>query len=43
MSFVPIATKCNWPLEATHVSIDDDRYDVAECGAAGQPKAQIGI
>ena len=26
MSFVPIATKCNEPLEAAHVSIDDDRY-----------------
>ncbi len=27
--FVPIATKCNGPLEAARVSIDDDRYDVA--------------
>ncbi len=38
MSFAPIATKCNGPLEAARVSIDDDRYhayDVAECGAAG--------
>ncbi len=26
MSFVPIATTCNGPLEAAHVSIDDDRY-----------------
>ena len=26
MSIVPIATKCNGPLEAAHVSIDDDRY-----------------
>ena len=38
MSFVPIATKCNGPLEAAHVSIDDDRYVVAECGAAGRPE-----
>ncbi len=30
MSFVPIATKCNGPLEAAHVSIDDDTYDVAK-------------
>ncbi len=26
MSFVPIAITCNGPLEAAHVSIDDDRY-----------------
>ena len=26
MSFVPIATNCNGPLEAAHVSIDDVRY-----------------
>ena len=30
MSFVPIANKWLEPLEAAHVSIDDDRYDVAE-------------
>ncbi len=28
MIFVLIATKCNGPLEAAHVSIDDDRYHV---------------
>ncbi len=39
---MPIANKCNGTLEAAHVSIDDDRYDVAECGAAGRPRAQIG-
>ncbi len=33
MSFVPIVTKCYEPLVAAHVSINDDRYDVAECGA----------
>ncbi len=33
MSFVPIANKCNEPLEAAHVSIEDDRYGVAEYGA----------
>ncbi len=37
MSFVPIAPKCNEPLEAAHVSVDDVRYDMAECGAAGPP------
>ncbi len=35
MSFMPIAKKCNGTLKAAHVSIDDDRYDVAECGVAG--------
>ncbi len=30
MSFVRIATKYNGPLEAAHVSIDEDRCDVAE-------------
>ncbi len=47
MSFVPIAIKCNGPLEAAHVSTDDDRYDVAIlCNAAasvGRPKAQIDL
>ncbi len=45
MSFVPIVTKCNGPLEAAHVSIDEDSIDTKwlnECGAAGWPKAQIG-
>ncbi len=45
MSFVPISIECNGPLKAAHVSIDDDRYDrydVAECDAAGRPKAQTG-
>ncbi len=30
MSCVLIATKCNGPLEAAHVSIDDDRYHTME-------------
>ncbi len=28
MNLVPIATKCNGPLEAVRGSIDDDRYDM---------------
>ncbi len=38
MNSVPIVTRCNGPLEVVRESIDDDRYAVAECGAAGQPK-----
>ncbi len=42
MSFVPTSIEYNGPYEAAHVDIDDDRYDLAECGAAGWPKAHIG-
>ena len=42
MSFVSIVAKYNRSSEAAHVSINDDRYDVAECGAAGRHKVQIG-
>ncbi len=42
MSFVPIATKCNGPLEAAHVSIDDDRYDVADLNVALPPAGPRG-
>ncbi len=41
MSFMPIAYKCIGTLEAAHVSIDDDRYDVDECGAAGQIRLDL--
>ncbi len=40
MSFVPIAIMYFEPLEAAHVSIDDDRSDVVGCGAAGQSKVE---
>ncbi len=40
-SFPSIATKYNGPLEAAHAHIDDDRNDMVECGAAGQPKSDI--
>ena len=38
MSFYDIATKYNKPLEAAQAHIHDDRYDMVECGAAGQSK-----
>ena len=36
MSLYSIAAKYNGPLEAAHAHIDDDRFDMANCGAAGQ-------
>ena len=41
MSFYSIATKYNGPLEAAHAHIHDDRYDMVECGAAGQSKLDL--
>ncbi len=41
MSFYSIAAKYNGPLEAAHALIDDDRYDMGLCGAAGQPKLDL--
>ena len=32
-----IATEYNGPLEAAHAQIDDDRYDMIECGASDKP------
>ena len=29
------------PLEAAHAHIDDDRYDMVECVAAGQPEVDL--
>ena len=43
MSFVPIATKCNGPLDAADVSIYDDRYDVTACGGAGCPRPKLDL
>ncbi len=40
-SFPSIATEYNGPLEAAYAHIDDDRYDMVECGSAGQPKSDI--
>ncbi len=28
--------ECNGPLKEAHAHVDDDRYDMVECGAAGQ-------
>ena len=39
--FVSIATKYMWLLEVAHVHTDDDRYDMVECSAAGQPKLDL--
>ncbi len=36
MSLYTIAAKYNGPLEAAHAHNDDDRYDMVDCGAAGQ-------
>ena len=37
MCLYGIVNKYNGPLEAAHAQIDDDRYDMVECGAAGKP------
>ena len=39
--FYTIAAKCHWPLEVAYDYIDDDRYDMTECGAAGQLKLDL--
>ncbi len=36
-----ITTKCNGRLNAAHAMIDDDRYDIVGCGAAGQPALDL--
>ena len=36
MCLYTIATEYNVPLEAAHAHSDDDRYDIAGCGAIGQ-------
>jgi len=41
MSFFTIANEYKEPLEAAHARIDDDRYDLVECGAAGQPTLDL--
>ena len=41
MSFSLITTEYFEPLEAAHAHIDDNRYDTAECGAAGQLKLDL--
>ena len=41
MSLYSIATDYNGPLEAAHAPIDEDRYDLVECGATGQPTLDL--
>ena len=41
MSLYRIADDYNGPLEAAHVRIDDDRYDLVKCGAACQPTLDL--
>ena len=41
MSFSHITTKYHGPLEAAHVHMYHDRYDMAECDAAGRPKLDL--
>ncbi len=36
-----IATKSDGLLEAAHAHIDNERYDMIECVAAGQPKLDL--
>ena len=39
--FVAIITKYVGPLATVHAHIDDDRQNMAECSAAGQPKLDL--
>ncbi len=41
MCLYSIATEYNGPLEAAHAQIDDDRYDMVECAAAGKPTLDL--
>ena len=41
MSLFTITNEYEEPLEAAHARIDDDRYDLVECAAAGQPTLDL--
>ena len=41
MSLFSIPPDYNGPLEAAHARNDDDRYDLVDCGAAGQPTLDL--
>ncbi len=43
MCFYAIATNNNGPLEAAHALIDDDRYDIAGCGAIGRLQLDLQV
>ena len=41
MCLYSITIEYNELLQATHVHIDDDRYYMVECGAAGKPTLDL--
>ena len=41
MCLYGIINKYIGPLEAAHAQIDDNRYDMAECGAAEKPTLDL--
>ncbi len=41
MCLYSIDTEYNGALEAAHAQIDDDRYDMVECGAVGKPTLDL--
>ena len=41
MCLYSITVGYNGPLEVAHAQIDDDRYEMAEFGAAGQPTLDL--
>ncbi len=41
MSFYNKLTELNWLLDAADAPMNDDRYDMVECGAAGQLKLDL--
>ena len=43
MPLYTIATKYNGPLEAAHVYIDADGYDMVDCSAAGQLQLDLSV
>ncbi len=43
MCFYSINTRYNGSLQVAHALIDDDRYDMVECGAAGQLQLKLDL
>ena len=43
MCLYSIAAEYIGPLEAAHAQIDDDRCDMVECAAAGQPISNLDL
>ncbi len=41
MCLYSITAGYNGPLEAAHAQIDDDRYDMVDCGADGMPPLDL--